>query len=214
MMRSTQMLKPSEAAVVSGVSLDDMNRAIDRNVLPEGFVTRTNGRRVSSSACVLVAFYFGSAKSLTAEERLLAIRQMGERLSTEDAFWTTSRPAWLVNHEFLAIDMTPFAKSTLARRKLYDQARKLVSSSPETLGGAPVIKGTRIPVHDIAASLNAGHSKERVLLAYPRLTEEQIELAALYARANPLQGRPREIHPLENTKLISMKREPRRKAVG
>jgi uncharacterized protein (DUF433 family) len=40
------------------------------------------------------------------------------------------------------------------------------------LGGTPVLRGTRIPVHDVAASVAAGASKDRILSAYPALDAE------------------------------------------
>ncbi|MGD0635618.1 MAG: hypothetical protein ABSA13_15320 [Beijerinckiaceae bacterium] len=63
MTEATEMLSPAEAAFVAGVALSDVNRVIDRKILPEGFVTKGQGRRVSASACILVSFYFGSAQA-------------------------------------------------------------------------------------------------------------------------------------------------------
>ena len=68
------MLKPTEAAVVARVALRDVNRAIDEHILPEGFFSVDDGRRVMATACALISFYFDSAKHLTSEERLFAIR--------------------------------------------------------------------------------------------------------------------------------------------
>ena len=59
-------------------------------------------------------------------------------------------------------------------------------SSPEILGGTPVIRG-----NDVAASAAAGISTERILAAYPGLDAETIELATLFAQAYPPRGRPR-----------------------
>lgn len=41
-----EMLKASEAAVVSRVSLRDINRVIDEHILPDAFVSLDNGRHV------------------------------------------------------------------------------------------------------------------------------------------------------------------------
>ncbi len=56
------MLKPTEAAVVARVALRDVNRAIDEHILPEGFFSVDDGRRVMATACALISFYFDSAK--------------------------------------------------------------------------------------------------------------------------------------------------------
>ena len=53
------------------------------------------------------------------------------------------------------------------------------------------MKGTRIPVHDIADMLANGDSVEAISKAYPQLSKTQIELAAFYAGAHPRQGRLR-----------------------
>jgi len=74
-----------------------------------------------------------------------------------------------------------------------EEARVLVSEDPEILGGAPVIRGTRIPVHDVAASVATGLSKERIRAAYPGLDDRMIDLAVVYAEATPPRGRPRSV---------------------
>jgi uncharacterized protein (DUF433 family) len=79
-------------------------------------------------------------------------------------------------------------------RSLLDRlaaARELVVSDPDILGGAPVIRGTRIPVYDVAASVAAGLPMTRILAAYPSLDADKVELAAIYAEANPARGHPR-----------------------
>ncbi len=79
----------------------------------------------------------------------------------------------------------------------------MVVEDPEILSGTPVIKGTRVPVHDVAASFEAGISIERILSAYPSLKEGQVELAAVYARAFPAPKRPKESFvDLEHVKVL------------
>jgi uncharacterized protein (DUF433 family) len=75
-------------------------------------------------------------------------------------------------------------------------ARAAVTEDPKILGGIPAIKGTRVPVYDVAASAAAGISLPQLQNAYPSLTRELIELAILYAKAAPPRGRPRQAPPL------------------
>ena len=42
-------------------------------------------------------------------------------------------------------------------------------SDPENLGGMPVIRGTRVLVYDLAASVKAGIPQDRILAAYPTI---------------------------------------------
>jgi len=68
-----------------------------------------------------------------------------------------------------------------------------VTSDPDVLDGQPCLRGTRIPVHDIAASVRAGLSEAEILTGYPDLTAEDIALAVTYAKANPPSVRPRRV---------------------
>ena len=51
---------------LSQVSLRDINRVIDESILPEEFFSVRNGRHVVAAGCPLIAFYFESARWLTA----------------------------------------------------------------------------------------------------------------------------------------------------
>lgn len=70
------------------------------------------------------------------------------------------------------------------------RARKEVVCDNAVLSGAPCVKGTRIPVHDIADMLSNGDSATMIGAVYPRISEAQIELVTFYARAYPRRGRP------------------------
>jgi len=212
-----EMLKASEAAVVSRVSLRDVNRVIDEHILPEAFVSLSDGRHVLAAACSLIAFYFESARRLTAEERLFAIRTAEDRLAKASTLpWSALlREDWTVHHGFLTIDLMPFMRSASERLDDLAAARVNVTSSPDILGGTPVVRGTRVPVYDVAASVGAGNSMERILEAWPSLDAEKIRLASIYAEANPLRGRPRVSGDLpEGSIIITDRRVPRRRKTG
>ena len=211
------MLKPTEAAVVARVALRDVNRAIDERILPEGFFSLDDGRRVAASACTLISFYFDSAKRLTSEERLFAIREVGVRLHKfrTRALASLVKEDWTVRDEFLTIDLAPFVKRTKERMDRLAAAREMVVSDPEVLGGVPVVRGTRVPIHDVAASLAAGLPMDRILAAYPSLDADKIELASIYAEANPVRGRPRSSDELLNgAVIVADRRAPRRRKGG
>ena len=56
-----------------------------------------------------------------------------------------------------------------------------VFSHPELRGGEPCIKGTRIPVSMIVASMAEGMSRREILDEYPQLQDEDITASLLYA---------------------------------
>lgn len=91
----------------------------------------------------------------------------------------------------------------------------MVVASPDVLGGIPVIRGARVPVYDVAASVAAGISMDRILAAYPSIDAEKVELAQLYAEANPARGRPRHEASLsEHSRIASYRRVARRHKAG
>ena len=212
---AADMLKPSEAAVVARVALRDVNRVIDEHILPEGFLSLDDGRRVAATACTLIAFYFDSAKRLTSEERLFAIREVGSRLYRFRALASLIEEDWTVRDEFLTIDLALFVLRTKERMERLAAAREIVVFDPEVLGGTPIVRGTRVPVHDVAASLAAGLPVDRILAAYPSLDREKIELAAIYAEANPARGRPRVVEDVPaGARIVAERRLPRRRKTG
>ena len=212
-------LTPTEAAVVASVTVRDVNRVIDERILPDELYVVANDRtrRFFVDSCVLIAFYFKTANQLTAEERVKTIADASTRLPSmlikEDSRRKASRSKWVVTEDFLTIDLAPFVKSVQEQFSKLQEARALVVEDREILGGIPVVRNTRIPVYDVAASASAGISIDRVLAAYPGLTVRDIELAALYAEANPQRGRPRRVPSPSARKvsLVASRRLPRRK---
>jgi uncharacterized protein (DUF433 family) len=63
-----------------------------------------------------------------------------------------------------------------------------VLSDPAIMGGNPVFRGTRVPVHLIAELVGHGSKAAELIESYPRLTAEMIRLAPLCAAAYPLRG--------------------------
>lgn len=63
----------SEAAVIAGISVRDMNRVIDEKILPADLY---EGRRIRPPACTLARFYFETAEDLTVPTRQRAIYHM------------------------------------------------------------------------------------------------------------------------------------------
>ena len=186
MLPQIETLSPSEVAVISGVSLRDVHRVIDEHLLPDSFYGPLQPRSFKSHACIFISFYFQSANRLTPEERQRTIA-----LASQPSFdWKAAKN--LVRDEFLTIDFAPFRQAVDERLSRLQTARSMVISDPEILSGTPVIRGTRVPVYEVAASVAAGVSVDEILQGYPSLKGDQVELAALYAEANPQRGRPRQ----------------------
>ncbi len=61
-----------------------------------------------------------------------------------------------------------------------DRVERIVVD-PAVLAGKPTVAGTRIPVSLILNLLANGYDSDRILQAYPRLNEEDIEAAIAYS---------------------------------
>lgn len=68
---------------------------------------------------------------------------------------------------------------------LIDKATAMVEINNAIMGGTPVIRGTRIPVYQVAGLVKSGASMSEVLEDYPSLTEDQVKLAVIYVDATP-----------------------------
>ncbi len=56
-----------------------------------------------------------------------------------------------------------------------------IVSDPNICGGKPTIRGTRIMVRNILGMMAGGYTVEKILHAYPELTQEMVLAALEYA---------------------------------
>jgi len=177
------LFTPTEAAVLTRLSVKAVNNAIDKRTIPT-----SSGRRAGHTTRLLD---LRALVSLTLERRL-ADRFVPElRREVFDALATAPGNTVSLEGGFLKIDLRePRRKLATSMRQLR-RARHLVISDPEIMGGDPVFRGTRVPVHLVATLLGQGSGEADLLEGYPRLTAEMVRLAPLYAAAYPLRGRPR-----------------------
>jgi uncharacterized protein (DUF433 family) len=81
-----------------------------------------------------------------------------------------------------------------SRLKQLARMQQMVVCDPGIMLGAPVFKGTRIPVDLVADMLSQGATADEILQGYPALDREKLAIAPLYMRAFPRRGRPRRQH--------------------
>lgn len=56
-----------------------------------------------------------------------------------------------------------------------------ITHDPTVMGGKPCIRGLRVTVGTLLGLLASGHSRQRILDAYPYLEEADIDAALSYA---------------------------------
>jgi uncharacterized protein (DUF433 family) len=218
MAANPELLTTREAAVVAGVEVRDINRLIDEHILPDELVRNDSTRLLWAGACALVRFYYGAEKALTADERKGAIRHVcldarSKRLTWTIKRWRQARPHWTYRHDhFLTLNFDRFVEDTINEHARLTKAREIVGEDPHILGGTPVVKGSRVPVYDIAASAARGLTPAEIKEDYPGLDEEKIALAILYAKATPQRGRPKTMSSADRGTPVSRKVVKRRPA--
>jgi uncharacterized protein (DUF433 family) len=175
------LFTPTEAAVLTGLSLKAVNNAIDKRTVSA--VPGEEGGRLLDARALM---------SLSIERRLsdrIATPELRRRVF--DALATAPRNEISLEGGLLKIDLREPRRELAASMRDLRRARRTVVSDPEILGGDPVFRGTRVPVHLIAELVAQGTKPTELMESYPRVTAEMIRLAPVYALAYPLRGRPR-----------------------
>src|SRR5271169_792792 len=174
------LFTPTEAAVLTGLTLKAVNNAIDKKTI-SAVAGEEGGRLLDARALVSLAL-----------ERRLADRVAPElRRQVFDALAESPRNTVSLEGGLVKIDLREPRREVATSLRELRRARRLVVSDPEIMGGDPVFRGTRVPAHMIAELLAKGSTSAELAESYPRLTAEMIRLAPIYAAAYPLRGRPR-----------------------
>src|SRR5260370_22089414 len=196
-------LTTNEAAIAAGVTVAKINRMIDKRILPKRLYKTSKNRTVRKDACLWIAFYFETEEVLTSAARVKAMRGA----LAHNHSWTELRQCKFEESRTVQVLLSSIWEDVDRRLSQLKDARQMVVEDPEILRGTPVIRGTRIPVHDVASLVDAGTPVQEILEIYPSLTPSKIGLASIYARANPQRGRPRRrSFPRSLTVSVSKKR--------
>jgi uncharacterized protein (DUF433 family) len=177
------LFTPTEAAVLTGLSLKAVNNAIDKKTV-SAVPDEEGGRLLDARALV----------SLSVERRLSAgIATPELRRKVFDALAEAPRNVVSLEGGLIKIDLRQPRRELAASMRDLRRARRMVVSDPEILGGDPVFRGTRVPVHMVAHLVAQGSTPGELIESYPRLTADMIRLAPIYANAYPLRGPRRKL---------------------
>jgi uncharacterized protein (DUF433 family) len=171
---------PSQVAAITGLPLPAVHKAIEHNLIRPKLVRQ--GRRLSKSQMLYLRMEAKGLRSLPLAERRQVARAI-EQDSGIDAMCISEGSVILIQCKSARKEV-----ETGLRRLA--EATRMVESDPEIMRGAPVFRGTRIPVHAIADMLSQGAPIEEILEGYPALTRQKVELAPMYVIAFPRRGRP------------------------
>lgn len=174
------------------VTISTVNKAIEESIVKYRLVRSGRERRFLPGVAIV---YIASFKLLDASFSRKAKRNFYRTLAEwmerpgktgEGARETIRLSSYLVAD--LGDDLAEWSRllDTYARNR-----SKLIEGNPDVMGGVPVVRGTRVTVHSIAAMVDGGDSAADIREEFPDLSEEAIEAAVVYARANPKPGRPK-----------------------
>ena len=183
----TGVLSTKAAAVLSGVKEKKVRQlARDLNV---GTLARRVHRRAFGAKDLLFFSLMAKLPPLTRnlERDLYAVVAKG--MATKGP-WKNEKTRLKLG-DLVTIDAGALRNELAHDLRVYRSVEKRVTSSPETMGGEFVFKGTRISVAHVGALAARGISVDELRKDYPRLSPDDVRLALLLHRMGRRPGRPR-----------------------
>jgi uncharacterized protein (DUF433 family) len=203
-------LTTNEAAIAAGVTVAKINRMIDKRILPKKLYKTSLNRTLRKDACLWIAFYFETEEVLTSAARMKAMRGA----LAHNHSWTELRHCKFEESRTVQVLLSSIWEDVDRRLSQLKDAQEMIVEDPEILRNTPVIRGTRIPVHDVASLVDAGTPIQEILEIYPSLTPSKVGLASIYAKANPQRGRPRRRSFPESLTVSISKKRLRSSSIG
>jgi uncharacterized protein (DUF433 family) len=194
---ASSMLTLTETAAVAGVPVAAVRKEVDRHIV--------RPRRVKKHLMLPdgAVFYFAFLESLPdgLEVSPPARRELFVLFAhhgSGSGFWERAATAIaLKGPTTVTFDTARLTDELEARLRLLRERDARVHSDPGIKGGAPVFKGTRIPVDNVRGQLAAGATVDELVADYPSLTRENVVLADLLNRLGRPRGRPKKFKPLK-----------------
>jgi uncharacterized protein (DUF433 family) len=173
---------PRQAASLTGLSIKAVNKAIEDRAIPWKAIKDGNDRKrcVSYLGLLCLELQADGLIKLPLNIRKDVFRRVIER----------HRQRHIRYESALLIDLYGSRKKMLSQLMKFRKASRMIVSDPEIMRGAPVFRGTRVPVYAIAEMADQGVPSAEILESYPTLREEMLQMATLYANAHPKRGRP------------------------
>jgi uncharacterized protein (DUF433 family) len=175
-------LSPREVSMLAEVSLPTVKKALQHHKLQ---VRRTGGRVLCEPRAV-----FAMAAYARLDARLSAGAQ--QRLRDELFAHSDVLPESIEISDVLVLRVTDEMRRAHVRAIEYIAARSAhIECRVEVLGGAPVVAGTRLSVHALAARIEGGEDWAALEQDYPDVSPDAFRVAVDVARSHPPVGRPR-----------------------
>lgn len=193
-MDSKERLLIGEASAATGVAARKINQLLADAVLPGSVAMKVaNRRRLHACAVSMVSFGAADGPMLSKGVRLDAMRMIERYVKANwRQLWRDPGAASGLRFDCKkSLNISLGGKVTKAILGLNSWAgtRERVVEDPDIGGGMPVLRGTRVGVHE-AVDAPAGDGLNTALKDLPSLCREDLEAAALYAIVYPSTRRP------------------------
>jgi len=169
----------SKAAFVLREPVEDVRRTVERRQIQSHLVI-CGGRKVRAVDHKTLVF-LSWANEHHADLKPALYKKFYESLRRHKGL-----PTEISSGTFQA-SLVEAVREVQARLETLHELEKQVERNA---AGEPVLKGTEVEVHRIAALRAGGMTSAEVRKDYPSLTPDQIDFASAYAAANPKPGRP------------------------
>jgi uncharacterized protein (DUF433 family) len=183
-MRQEDLLSRRETAALADLSLKAVDKAVEQKVI--------KSRRGPSRQLFIPSSEVGALALF----KLLEVK-VSTKLKREIRDWIVpalagqTRASELALAPVLVVRIDPEVEKAWQQAMEYTQARSdYIERDPETKGGEPVIRGTRLTTRAVTARLERGDTMAELAEDYPYIPREALEAAAIYGRTHPRQGRP------------------------
>lgn len=186
----------AEASWVTNLSVKAVNKAIEDGAVPIRVMRagRLRRRYVPYASLLCLQLHAEGLKRLPLRMR----REVFRRVLSEP------RQKQLKYTDALIIDVRGARGKMSEKLRSLERAADLVQCDTEIMSGAPVFRGTRIPVYLVADMVGQGTPIDEIRAGYPSLTREMMEYANIYAATHPRRGRP-PIQPWSGMKPVARK---------
>ncbi len=187
-----------EAAAIAEISENTIRTAIEKRSIapPSSRVGKSVRYEFDLNELLFIKLLSEFPFSLPKQDKD-SLRQLLGKSAGSAGRWQMRGPDLLIKKGELSVSVhyRPLRKQLFQNVSLYRKGFNRIVSSPETLGGEPVFKGTRIPLEHIAGLFRKGVSEMEIREDYPSLSDIDLAFTSIHARMSPPPGRPRK--PLE-----------------
>jgi uncharacterized protein (DUF433 family) len=176
----SKIFTPNEAAALIEISPKRIYKEIEHRIIPAGTPNRD---RLSFATLV----YLRALKEINFDLSVSYRTHLHQALQTA---WE-QQASTLEFGKFFTLKVSEIGQELLILIDRFEAWKARLVSNPNILGGEVTFPDSRLSVQRIGGCLARGETLGVLREDYPYLTDEDLDLARIYVKAYPIQGRPK-----------------------